>query len=594
MASKETVNGHQTDIESIVNRWLVEYYLFLVLEFYKKEQYEDFCAIRDVLESILARPLESTDDMPTKVRVLQFITRINEGEKLDVTFDTDMSITPLESALNLLENMRQEFSIPQQDYEKVSTSLKEMIVGLFIKNNEFDKAEEVLNKHFPQKNVGKKGIFVGLIRKKNKKHEVIKQINFRQFKEEMLAFCQRLCHFSIPLLHKLAKQLIDERFVAQDNTETETDEQAEPGPSSSSKGATFQFLPCKDSAIQRTRLEEAYKSLAAGLNKRTFAQLEEEVETEEQERENLCLQLSLTSKRRISLDLEEGLFQRDSGDPKEASPADQLLLKMPIVRCKREHYTVSRLVLQSDSQSSSFCTAASEELEPEARRKRAPQTLPVSDEKDRQRTGTDQKGATPTGKQPLQANRASTRKPKKSKRLPSDSEEDPQEPVTLSKTPVQKPHEQLSSDPGNNQANPDILDDIRMTDSSMESLPSQVPSHPVPQTSSTRHKDSAQNKQTNLSKWKQLYNNAKETKDVWSDEESYFTSKKSSPDVSTITDSGQRKRMWTESETQKLKDGVRIFGEGNWTKIKAYYGFKDRTNVNLKDRWRTMKKLNMV
>lgn len=93
----------------------------------------------------------------------------------------------------------------------------------------------------------------------------------------------------------------------------------------------------------------------------------------------------------------------------EASPADQKLLKTPIVLCKREHYTVSRLVLEPDSQASSRCTTASEELEPEVRRKAAPQTLHVSNEKDCRCTGTDQKCATPTQKQPLRAKRACIR-----------------------------------------------------------------------------------------------------------------------------------------------------------------------------------------
>lgn len=53
-------------------------------------------------------------------------------------------------------------------------------------------------------------------------------------------------------------------------------------------------------------------------------------------------------------------------------------------------------------------------------------------------------------------------------------------------------------------------------------------------------------------------------------------------------------QMWTEAETQKLIEGVGKFGAGNWSKIRAYYSFNDRTNVNLKDRWRTLKKTNIV
>lgn len=53
-------------------------------------------------------------------------------------------------------------------------------------------------------------------------------------------------------------------------------------------------------------------------------------------------------------------------------------------------------------------------------------------------------------------------------------------------------------------------------------------------------------------------------------------------------------QIWTEAETQKLIKGVGKFGAGNWSKIRAYYSFNDRTNVNLKDRWRTLKKTNMV
>lgn len=52
MAATESVNsGLRSDVESIVNRWLVDYYLFLATELFKNEEYTDFCEIRDVLQS---------------------------------------------------------------------------------------------------------------------------------------------------------------------------------------------------------------------------------------------------------------------------------------------------------------------------------------------------------------------------------------------------------------------------------------------------------------------------------------------------------------------------------------------------------------
>uniref|UniRef100_A0A669EGE4 Telomere repeat-binding factor dimerisation domain-containing protein n=1 Tax=Oreochromis niloticus TaxID=8128 RepID=A0A669EGE4_ORENI len=117
---------YQVRIESVVNGWLVDYYFFLAVEFFKNEQYEDFCAIIDILDCKY-NPLPSTDDIAMKFRVLQFISRINEGENLGVSFEMDVPSTPLESALMLLEKISQEFSIPQQEYEKVSTSLKDMV-----------------------------------------------------------------------------------------------------------------------------------------------------------------------------------------------------------------------------------------------------------------------------------------------------------------------------------------------------------------------------------------------------------------------------------------------------------------------------------
>uniref|UniRef100_UPI00358DDF0D telomeric repeat-binding factor 2-like isoform X2 n=1 Tax=Myxine glutinosa TaxID=7769 RepID=UPI00358DDF0D len=52
------------------------------------------------------------------------------------------------------------------------------------------------------------------------------------------------------------------------------------------------------------------------------------------------------------------------------------------------------------------------------------------------------------------------------------------------------------------------------------------------------------------------------------------------------------RKPWTLEESTWLKLGVETYGQGNWTTILASYNFKGRTNVNLKDRWRTMVKTN--
>lgn len=51
MAANESINMDQVEVEKVVNRWLVDYYFSLAVEFFRHQQHRDFCAIRDVLDS---------------------------------------------------------------------------------------------------------------------------------------------------------------------------------------------------------------------------------------------------------------------------------------------------------------------------------------------------------------------------------------------------------------------------------------------------------------------------------------------------------------------------------------------------------------
>ncbi|XP_067345460.1 telomeric repeat binding factor a isoform X2 [Channa argus] len=608
MAANETVNSDQTDVEPIINRWIVDYYAFQAIEMFENDQYEDFCRVREVLDKVLDCPVENSKALKKKIQVLKFLSRINEGEDLEMSFEHDKSVTPLESALKVLENWP-ECNIQQHTLESVFTSIKEM-----------------------------KPIFLGLIRQKKKTHKLINQIDFHQFKMDMLAFCKKVCTFDVPFLHTAAKQLIEKRLEKLDNRSAND----ESGPSSSPQMNTVQTVPCN---ITMARLQAAHNSLAATSLEKPFSQLLEEVEREEQLKKDDYLCGSHTPKKGANRDYvrEERLFQRDSGSPIEGSPADQppqtdavtqtkakasnTLLKSPSVVMKRQLYTISDLVVGPDSQASSQCTTSSQELETDVRT--VEQVKPT--EKHLQCPITENEVTIPTRKLPRPANRTCTRASNRLAELSGDSEEDlpalvangeiiagkrPQQsntslsrkstnskkPAPVSeeeaqesglKTPVREPCKQLPSNPLNK--DPGNTDEVCITDSSLDASPYQSRLEPVPQKSSTPHKASAKEKDSSHLKWRQLFKEAKETKETWSDEESYVNPKSNRElNESTISNSAHRKRKWTDDETQMLKDGVQRFGEGNWSKIRDYYKITDRTNVNLKDRWRTMRKLKMV
>ncbi|XP_016134045.1 telomeric repeat-binding factor 1-like [Sinocyclocheilus grahami] len=60
---------------------------------------------------------------------------------------------------------------------------------------------------------------------------------------------------------------------------------------------------------------------------------------------------------------------------------------------------------------------------------------------------------------------------------------------------------------------------------------------------------------------------------------------------SNVSVTSQPRRKWTAEEDRKLKAGVRKYGEGKWRMILNDFEFDNRTGVNLKDRWRILKKI---
>ncbi len=64
------------------------------------------------------------------------------------------------------------------------------------------------------------------------------------------------------------------------------------------------------------------------------------------------------------------------------------------------------------------------------------------------------------------------------------------------------------------------------------------------------------------------------------------------PDEGIFTSTGrvQRRRFWTEEETIAVKEGVINHGTGRWAEIKSEHEYilRNRTSVQIKDRWRSI------
>uniref|UniRef100_A0A674BLS0 Telomere repeat-binding factor dimerisation domain-containing protein n=1 Tax=Salmo trutta TaxID=8032 RepID=A0A674BLS0_SALTR len=201
------------------------------------------------LSGHLVRPLEANDVTPKKIRAIQFLTRINDGDKFDVSFDSQEDLTPLESALSVLDSIREELPVPQKDLERVHKSIREMLVIVCIKNQAFDKAKEVLMKYFPKSMVGKKAIFLGLVNKRSSEHSVLQQVTYQQFKQEMLHFCESLFPFSHPFLSRAARKLmVKRRGAGQDAEEGDCPSDPQPEehlvPTTEEKASRHKFSYC--------------------------------------------------------------------------------------------------------------------------------------------------------------------------------------------------------------------------------------------------------------------------------------------------------------------------------------------------------------
>uniref|UniRef100_A0A8B9EKH4 Telomeric repeat-binding factor n=1 Tax=Anser cygnoides TaxID=8845 RepID=A0A8B9EKH4_ANSCY len=188
--------------EEAMNRWVLQFYFHQAVAAYRAGRNRDFRQLRDVMQALLVRPLEKHPPVVQLLRVMQFLSRIEEGENLDCSFDREMELTPLESAMGILQLFQKEFSVPEKKVEPVQKMLKEAVrfLSCLISCLLAFGSVVLLNKQQQELSPKKKAELQAIIRQKNHTHPMIRDFSYADFQQDMFQFLKTYVDSSEPVL----------------------------------------------------------------------------------------------------------------------------------------------------------------------------------------------------------------------------------------------------------------------------------------------------------------------------------------------------------------------------------------------------------
>ncbi|XP_045389336.1 telomeric repeat-binding factor 2 isoform X1 [Lemur catta] len=323
-------------LEEAVNRWVLKFYFHEALRAFRGSRYGDFRQIRDIMQALLVRPLGKEHTVSRLLRVMQCLSRIEEGENLDCSFDMEAELTPLESAINVLEMIKTEFTLTEAVIESSRKLVKEAAVIICIKNKEFEKASKILKKHMSKDPTTQKlrNDLLNIIREKNLAHPVIQNFSYETFQQKMLRFLESHLDDAEPYLLTMAKKALKSESAA--SSTVKEDKQPTPAPVEKPPREPARQLQNTPTTIGITALKAAFKTLSGAKDSEAaFAKLDQK-------------DLVLPSQAPVpSSALKNKRLRKDENEssaPAEGEGGSEL-------QPKNKRMTISRLVLEEDSQS---------------------------------------------------------------------------------------------------------------------------------------------------------------------------------------------------------------------------------------------------
>ncbi|KAM6324700.1 telomeric repeat-binding factor 2 isoform 1-T2 [Podargus strigoides] len=543
--------------EKMVNGWVLQFYFHQAMAAYRSGRNHDFRQLRDVMQALLVRPLEKEPMVAQMLRIMQLLSRIEEGENLDCTFDKESELTPLESAVDVLELIETEFSLAEKTMETIQKMVKEAAVIVCIKNREFDKASGIVKRLMGKESKGqkKRNELLTVIREKNCSHPIVKNFSYKKFQQSIFQFLKTYVDDSEPLLLTIMKKTLNSEHAREPKSSSVTPESANrlkeqaaaPGPSRSAEGPEgapesaeiAQDLEGTPNPAEREHnLAEAPEPMEGADDP---AATPEHIIAAVDTLEDVSEPMEISKEPAAAAPELPGVSFRDSArQPSGTATAYGISVLREAFKILSDSEDSDALFTKLDQTDFSFPKQLSPSVSHRTKRRK--------EEENQDSDFSDTPEIPHKGKRLLTISKLVMEQDSQcneSSEIPDSS----QEPVVSSASrPVQKLHDQ-----------------------------------PVP----TKSAKSFQGR------WNSAH--GREEKDSWSDEDELFADAASLETSNHQTSVfGSKKQKWTIQESEWIKEGVKKYGEGRWKSICQKYPFQNRTPVMIKDRWRTMKKLGLL
>ncbi|XP_066413349.1 telomeric repeat-binding factor 2 isoform X2 [Molothrus aeneus] len=566
--------------EKTVNRWVLQFYFHRAIEAYRSGRNRDFRQFRDIMQALLVRPLDREPDMAQMLRIMQLLSRVEEGENLDCTFDKESELTPLESAMLVLDFIREEFSVADRTMEAVQKMVKEAAIVVCIRNKEFEKASDIVKKHMGKEPRNqKKNEWLAVIREKNPSHPKVKNFSYEEFQQSIFEFLRGYMDDSEPALLTLLKKTLDSEHTSKAKSSLGTSESADglrdqaaapeaparaEGPTNSPEAPARAEGPAR--APQLAGAAEDLEGAASPAKRAAGPTAAPEMMEEAGGSAAAVEPMEVATDPAATPEHLPAAYDVLKGTPEPMEVA-----KEPAAAPETPRVSTR----ESPRQPPGAVTSCGISVLREAFK-----ILSDSGDSDALFTKLDQTDL-PSPKQLSPSVSHRTKRCREVENQASETSEPPEIPHNIKNLfSISNLIVELDGSSSKSSECPDSSQE-HVVSSASKPAP-KLPDEPL----------SAQSEKSFQGRWNSSCGT--EEKDSWSDEDELFANAASLEKNKASNNSGSKKQKWTMEESEWIKEGVKKYGEGRWKTICLKFPFRNRTSVMIKDRWRTMKKLGML